>query len=357
MISVDDEAAAFRLSPDDSACTVLIAEVDDRVRMQLASLLTAARYRVKVAATGEEAMRMFDEEPCHIVLADWTLPDVDGIAFCRRIRSLQAAHYVYVLMLAAQRGKRDVVAAVAAGADDILASDVSKEELLVRLAVGRRITSFGSFSRRPNSAANKLRLVDPLTNVGNRRFLTKNLPREFNRCRRYGHSLAVLTCDLDGFRRINDGFGHEAGDEILQAFCERASSSLRSADWIARVGGNEFVVVLPETDLDGAAVVANRIREAMGSRPVTTAAGPLTATVSIGYTAVVNPTDMRRWTSDDMQHTADEQLQKAKREGHDRCCGSLVSPSSSMIREVKKTPHAAPAPAALRVMPSAARAR
>jgi diguanylate cyclase (GGDEF)-like protein len=115
----------------------------------------------------------------------------------------------------------------------------------------------------------------------------KYLPRELVRSRRYGHPLAVLSCDIDGFKQINDRFGHEAGDELLRGFVARTESCLRiSSDWLARVGGDEFMIVLPETRVDGANRVAHKLRQAYVGSPVMTHAGPINFTVSVGVTAV-----------------------------------------------------------------------
>ena len=339
------------LNQEDTACTVLVADDDELVREQLGALLTSAGYSVQLAASGEEALKSFDTEPCRIVISDWMMPDMDGVALCRNIRARQENDYVYMLMLTARHGKRNVVTGLVAGADDYIVKGASSEELLARLNVGRRITSLERSLRAANRENRKIAFTDSLTGVGNRRYLTKHLPREFERSRRYGHCLAVLMCDLDHFKLINDGFGHDAGDEILQAFVDRATLEMRAPDWMARSGGEEFVVVLPETDLAGAAVVAEKIRHATCSKPISTVAGPLSATVSVGYSAVVNPTDMRRWTPEDLLRTADQQLYAAKHAGRDRCCGSLVKAAVEEQSLKRKALYTVPAPAVLSLMP------
>jgi diguanylate cyclase (GGDEF)-like protein len=133
----------------------------------------------------------------------------------------------------------------------------------------------------------RLSVTDPLTGTNNLRYLMKYLPRELVRSRRYGHPLAVLSCDIDGFRQINDRFGQEAGNELLRGFVARTESCLRvSSDWLARVGGDEFMIVLPETRVLGANRVACKLRQAYMGSPVMTRAGPIGFTVSVGVTAV-----------------------------------------------------------------------
>jgi two-component system, cell cycle response regulator len=343
---------------EDSPCTVLVADDDELVRERLRALLVAAGYSVKLAATGEDALKMFEAEPSRIVLSDWMMPDMDGLALCRNIRALEGNSYVYILMHTVRHGKRDAIAGLGAGADDYIVKGASLEELLARLNVGRRITSLERSLRAANRENRRMALTDALTGAGNRRYLAKHLPRELQRSRRYGHCLAVLMCDLDRFKLINDGFGHDAGDQILQAFVDRTSMAIRSSDWIVRTGGEEFAVVLPETDLTGAAAVAEKVRVAMGSKPVSTVAGPLSASVSIGYSALVNPTDLRRWSPEDLLHAADQQLYTAKHAGRNRCCGALVTASPQTPAPLKQGAlYSVGSPATLAVLPSARRGR
>src|SRR5881392_495848 len=126
------------LLADASPCTVLVVDDDELAREQLVALISEAGFDVRVAATGSEALALFEHEPCRIVLSDWEMPDMDGVALCRNIRSLPG--YTYVLMHTVRRTKRDVVAGLTAGADDYVVKGAPPEELLARLAVGRRIT-------------------------------------------------------------------------------------------------------------------------------------------------------------------------------------------------------------------------
>jgi diguanylate cyclase (GGDEF)-like protein len=269
------------------ACRLLVVGDDDPARAGLAALLRAAHFEVEVAASGGEAVRIMSSRPCQILLTDWQMPDMDGLALCRIVRAAQCESYVYVLMLSVRDGKDDVLAALAAGADDYVVKGPSFAELLARLEVGRRITHVEHSLRVSNRENRRRSVTDPLTGTNNLRFLLKYLARELVRSRRYGHPLAVLSCDIDGFKQINDRFGHEAGNELLQAFVVRTEACLRSSsDWLARVGGDEFMVVLPETRVPGANRVAHNLRQAYVQSPVMTHAGPISFTVSVGVTAV-----------------------------------------------------------------------
>jgi len=171
--------------------------------------------------------------------------------------------------------------------DEYVVKGGSINELLARLEVARRITHVEQSLRVANRENLRLSVTDALTGTNNLRYFLKHLPRELVRSRRYSHPLAVLSCDIDSFKKINDRFGHDAGNQLLQEFVVRTEACLRSSsDWLARVGGDEFMVVLPETRAAGANRVANKLRQAYGGSPVMTDAGPVTFTASVGVTAV-----------------------------------------------------------------------
>ncbi len=320
----EDTATIIQPMPE-TPCTVLLADDDDILREQLAALISDAGYIVRTAASGEEALREFDREPARIVISDWEMPDMDGIALCRNVRARKSPGYTFVLLLTVRRNKRDVIAGLGAGADDYIVKGASAEELLARLNVGRRITGLEHSLRASNLENRKMAFTDALTGVYNRRFLMKHLPREFERCRRYEHPLSVLVCDLDRFKLINDGYGHEVGDAVLRLFCQRATHELRASDWIARTGGEEFVVVLPETDHEGAKIVAEKIRASMAAKKVVLGANSFATTVSIGYATAETANDLNTFTCDELVRTADAKMYEAKQAGRNTSRGAYIA--------------------------------
>jgi two-component system cell cycle response regulator len=222
-------------------------------------------------------------------------------------------------------GRSDILAGMSAGADDYVVKGASAEEILARIEVGRRITHLERSLRASNRENRRMAIIDPLTGARNRRCLMKYLPRELQRSRRYNHPLAILSCDIDYFKRINDGYGHEAGDEILQAFVARSSRCIRqSIDWVARSGGEEFVFVLPETNLKGASCVAARLREILAAEAITTCAGPLAVTVSIGVTALETLQELNSISVRALLRAADRLLYASKYLGRDRATAASV---------------------------------
>jgi len=296
-------------------CRVLIVDDDDLVRARLAALLRMSNFEVEVAGSGEEALRILSSAPCQIVLTDWQMPDMDGLALCRYVRTACYESYIYVVMLTVRDAKQDVLTGLAAGADDYVFKGTPVEEILARIEIGRRITHVEQSLRTSNRENRRLAITDPLTSAHNLRYLMKNLPKELARCRRYGHPLAVLSCDIDDFKQVNDRYGHQAGDLVLQAFVARSTSCLRkTSDWLARIGGDEFVIVLPETTLAGATSVARKLRRQLAAQPVATNTGMVAFMASVGVTAL-EPENVPSGPAavDELLHRADQNLYASKR--------------------------------------------
>jgi two-component system cell cycle response regulator len=313
------------------ACRLLVVDDDDLVRTRLANLLRASQFEVEVAASGVEALQIMNLRPCQVLLTDWQMPDMDGLTLCRTVRADQRESYVYVLMLTVRNDKKDLLEGLAAGADDYVVKGGSVDELLARLEVARRITHVEHSLRASNRENWRLSVTDPLTGTNNLRYLMKHLPRELLRSRRYGHPLAVLSCDIDGFKQINDRFGHEAGDQLLQGFVTRTEACLRSSsDWMARVGGDEFMVVLPETRAHGANRVAHKLRQSYVQSPMATHAGPIRFTASVGVTAVEAAHEIESVSKiEQLLRAADRGLYASKSLGGNRVSTTTVATLSA----------------------------
>jgi two-component system cell cycle response regulator len=327
-----NDSAILLLEESPSRCRVLVVEDDQSVRNHLAALLHLGGYEVHTAASGEEALRILATTFCQMVLTDWHMPDMDGLALCRNLRLSKSDGYIYILMLTVRDGRRDILAGLSAGADDYVVKGATSEEILARLEVGRRITHLERSLRNSNRENRRMSETDPLTGARNRRFLMKYLPRELERSQRHGYPLAILSCDIDHFKRINDGFGHQAGDEILQAFVARSGTCIREEiDWIVRSGGEEFVFVLPETNLTRASKVAETLRDALLAQPISTSAGPLTVTISIGVTALETAQELRAVSSAELLRAADRCLYASKNLGRDRATAASVGRASAVL--------------------------
>ncbi len=284
-------------------------------------------WRHGVAALDKMTQRYYP-----MLVTDWEMPEMDGIALCKAVRNMQLDGYVYALLLTARDSKEHIITGLEAGADDYLVKPVHEAELIARLNAGRRILNLEHSLRAANQRNRILSITDALTGTYNRRYLMEQLPRELERCRRYAYPLSVLMCDVDHFKQINDVHGHAAGDDVLQQFVARAQKSIRSnSDWVARYGGEEFLIVLPETPYEGALAVAEKIRSVISATPFSTRVGDARVTASFGVVSTgPNGPDISL-RIDGMIKTADECLFRAKAGGRDRACGHEIETALGLV--------------------------
>ena len=298
---------------------VLVVDDDELTRAHLVSVLTLAGYQVHSAGTGAQALLMLSVRPCQIVVTDWEMPELDGPGLCRALRLRDSDRYTYVLMLTVRERPDDILAALGAGADEYLVKGGPSEHLLARVEVGERISRFAHVQPLRPTENRRLTVVDLLTGAYNRLFLRDFLPRELARARRYGHPLAILRCEIDDFKQINDCLGQEAADDVLQTFVRRSGAVLReSVDWIARTGGEDFVLVLPETTLAGASRVAQKLRQTLAETAIQTCAGPVSPVLSIGAAALETAEELAGKSAIELLRAGEQCLRVSKHFGLDR---------------------------------------
>ncbi|NHZ82347.1 diguanylate cyclase [Massilia sp. CCM 8695] len=285
---------------------VLVADDDPISVLYLQDVLSEWGYQVVVAADGltAEAILRQADGPLLAVL-DWMMPGRDGIDVCHNIRQAGMERYVYMIMLTSRTETEFIVAAMNAGADDYIAKPFIAEEMRVRVRAGRRIVDLEQELRRQATR-------DALTGIFNRGAILDLLQKEIARRARTPECLSVIFADLDHFKRINDTYGHLAGDEVLREATQRMAAALRTYDAFGRYGGEELLAVLPDCDPEGALIVAERMRSAMADASVPTAYGEIAVTVSIGIASVshAGAADMTG-----LLHRADGALYAAKLRG------------------------------------------
>jgi two-component system, cell cycle response regulator len=263
--------------------TILLAEDDPVTRMLMSRSLKKAGFAVEAVADGTAALDKMIHGYYPILITDWEMPGMDGVELCKTVRNLRLDGYVYMLLLTARDAKEHMVAGLEAGADDYLIKPIYEPELFARLNSAKRILALEHSLRLANEQNRVLSITDALTGTFNRRHLMEQLPRELERCRRYAYPLSVVMCDIDHFKTVNDVHGHAVGDEVLQQFAQRIQRSIRSSsDWVSRYGGEEFMILLPDTGRDGGLNVAEKIRVMIADTPFSSAAGPVAVTASFG---------------------------------------------------------------------------
>ena len=279
---------------------VLVVDDSELNVKLLVEWLEHASYVVSTAANGFEALAKIEAEAPDVVLLDVMMPGLDGFDICRRIKADPALAPIPVVMVTALEDVDDLVNGFEAGADDYLTKPFNGTELLARVRLQLRRKQHYEQS-----------LLDPLTGAFNRRYFDAHAPRLAARCGTASRPIAILMVDVDHLKRINDTCGHAAGDCVLKEVVDRVMSALRPSDLVARMGGDEFAIVTPDTDLNGAIQIAERLRARIGDAPNE----GIAVTVSIG-TAASNPDEQEEL--DVMLRRADSALYEAKRAGGNR---------------------------------------
>jgi len=298
---------------------VLLVDDDNLVLARLQDLIAAAGFEVDTALSGAAALASLRNNFAPVVIMDLKMPGMDGLAVCRTIREETWPGYVYIVLLTAQDAEDDILAGLDAGADDYMSKRTSSAQLLARLRTGQRILALEQSLKDALAEKRRLTMTDALTGAPNRRYFQRRLSRELERMRRFGGELCLMSLDIDRFKQINDRCGHAGGDAVLQEFVRRIGHSLpRNTDWYARMGGEEFVVVLEGTNLTGAKFVAERLREAIAISPMLTDAGMVDVTVSIGVGGLEAAAGHHEISIESLMNLADGCLYASKENGRNR---------------------------------------
>jgi diguanylate cyclase (GGDEF)-like protein len=271
---------------------------------------------------GKEAWKILSRKDApRLALLDWVLPEIDGIELCRRLRARSDEHaYTYTILLTGKNRKEEMLEAMEAGVDDFLAKPFDPLELKARLHVGKRIVELQQKLFSANRALHFAASHDFLTGAWNRAEIVAFLQRELSRARRDGTPLGLILVDVDHFKKVNDQFGHETGDQVLRGVSECLSASLRSYDGVGRYGGEEFLVVMPDCDLTTSVRRANEIRESVSAHRVSAIAGEIAITVSMGVAVAEDALNCQLFL-----RRADDALYRAKNNGRNRVEYSTAS--------------------------------
>ncbi len=326
----DEICGRFGGRPDMAAAEggparILIVEEDAFAAAKMAEALAIA-HQVTIARSGAEAQASVDAET-ELVIASLTIPDGDPLRLVTQWRGHEVFRQLPILLIAADPDLPRLAKGLDLGANDYLIRPVDRNELLARTAIQIRRKRLQDRLNENYRRSLSLALTDELTGLYNRRYLFAHLDELIGRVNRDGVGAALLLFDIDHFKQVNDSYGHAAGDDVLREVAARTLNTVRSVDLVARIGGEEFVVVMPETGPAIAAAVAERLRLAVAASPfVGRAGGPsLRITISIGATVATAGGEDR----DRLLKRADDALYQAKAAGRDRVIVRAPDPRGS----------------------------
>jgi len=278
-------AAPANIAPsgeDSREFTILIVDDSPIYRKLVDQSLARVYPRVLFAKHGREALDVFAEHRPSLVITDWTMPDISGPELCQRIRRDFQKHYAYLILLTSNTNKEQVIEGLMAGADDYLTKPFHSGELVARVGVGRRMIELHRQIEAKNRQLEELALTDPLTGLPNRRAIDIWASRQLNAAARHGFPIWVVMADLDHFKRINDRFGHDAGDAVLKGFAEVLKTCTRQSNICGRLGGEEFLLMLTHVDRNQAEIAIERVRKHFEMQEFSFAGKTATCTASFG---------------------------------------------------------------------------
>ncbi len=293
---------------------VLVVQADESARASQRALLSGAELTVADAGSGAEALEKLREGPPDLVVLGRSLPDMDGLDLLPQLKGTHD-QFTPVLIASHRSATAERVLGLQKGADDYLPLPCDPDELLARVRALLRVKEMHDRVLSIQRELERLVVSDPLTGLYNRRYLVERLGQEMNRVDRYGGKLAFAMIDLDGFKPVNDKYGHVFGDRLLRAVASEISRSLRTPDVAARYGGDEFAVILPQTQPEGALRVCERIRKAVEQLALNAGEAPVSVTATLG---VADYPAEGIATAEELVHAADEALYGAKRAGKNR---------------------------------------
>ncbi len=299
---------------------ILVAEDDLTSRSMLVNLLTRWDYEPVAVDNGNSAWDIMEQTDAPMLaLLDWEMPGLNGIDVCRRVRECNSENPPYLIILTVKGETTSIVKGLDSGANDYITKPYNNDELLARLRTGQRMIKLQSELVTAKQALAYEATHDALTGALNRRGILSRLAAEITRARRNRRPLFVGLCDIDYFKKINDQYGHQAGDRVLQKLVTALQNELREYDLLGRLGGEEFLIVAPESMAVSVENLYERLRHKVECLSFPTIADDLQITLSIGVVETHGNV-----TIDNVLAEADAALYRAKRSGRNNVVVTLV---------------------------------
>ncbi len=305
---------------------VLIADDSATSRAMLRTAVSSWGYEVVLAEHGAQAWDILAQpDPPPMAILDWVMPHLTGPEVCRKVREMGREPYTYILLLTSKNTKVETVEGLEAGADDYIVKPFDQHELQVRLRVGKRIVDLQIDLLQAREELRDRANKDLLTMLPNRSAISTALEQELSRSHRDHRTVGIVLLDIDHFKKINDTYGHFAGDAVLRETAARLRGNMRTYDLVGRYGGEEFLVILPNCDLEQAAHQAERMRQRLHASTMIVDGREMRVSASFGVT--VSDGSERRLEA--FVRVADEALYRAKANGRN-CVKSLALADSAV---------------------------
>lgn len=304
-------------SPEQSAQDLKILVADDSAvyRKLVEQTLSDDNHKVIFAKNGREALDLYAKHAPALVITDWTMPDIGGLELCKKIRQDFQQHFAHIILLTSNTDKEQVVEGLAGGADDYLTKPFHQGELRARVNVGLRVVELHRQVQAKNRQLEEMALTDPLTGLANRRAIDIWITRQLSAAARHDFPIWVAICDLDHFKKVNDTYGHEAGDMVLKTFAQILKSNTRQSNICGRHGGEEFLNIITHVERDNSVIAFERIRKQMENQKFTFNNQTFSVTTSMG---IAGFRGTRPPAFADLLAQADEALYSAKHKGRNR---------------------------------------
>lgn len=288
--------------------------VDDQIKSVefLIKHLESEDYEVKGLNSGKDVPEVCDSGKFDLLLLSFKLSDTNALELCGKIKKSEATSEIPVIFITSHSEIEERLDALDVGAQDFITKPFNVDELKARIRVALRVKTSKEVLKDRASRFEESSLKDELTGLYNRRYIKERMYEEVSRSNRFGNVVSCIILDIDKFKAVNDAYGHEAGDMVLKEISEVIQQNVRTVDIVGRYGGEEFVVILPQTGLDGALKVAEKLGKAVENKKINFGSELINTTISVGVASTEEK------DGDDLLYYADLALNKAKTSGKNK---------------------------------------
>ncbi|NRA89178.1 MAG: PleD family two-component system response regulator, partial [Rhizobiales bacterium] len=303
--------------PEELSGRILVVEDDQRLVDKMSESLTANdMHEVTFMSDSKESLFLAASQAFDLVIISLDLDEVDGLRLCSQFRSFEKTRNIPILVIVNDNDPQRLVRALDLGVSDYISHPVDSNELLARVRSSLKRKWYSDELRQSLETSMELAIKDSLTGMHNRRYIESNLNSTFNTSKKNGKPLSLLLLDIDFFKKVNDNYGHDIGDEVLKEFAVRICRGVRGIDMAARLGGEEFLIILPETENDTALRIAERLRADIADEPFKnlTDCEDLNISMSVGVSSIKRSDDK----AENILKRADLALYDAKKGGRNR---------------------------------------